>query len=74
MGFWLQLGLSGFRVDAVPFFLSTSGADASLLPDPHAYLRDLRSLLGRRTGDGILLGEVNLLHEDQQLLLRRHRR
>jgi trehalose synthase len=67
MGFWLQLGLSGFRVDAVPFFLSTSGADASLLPDPHSYLRDLRSLLGRRTGDGILLGEVNLLHEDQQL-------
>ena len=67
LGFWLQLGLSGFRVDAVPFFLSTSGADSSLLPDPHEYLRDLRSLLGRRTGDGILLGEVNLQHEDQKL-------
>ena len=25
MGFWLQLGLSGFRVDAVPFFLETIG-------------------------------------------------
>ena len=65
MGFWLQLGLDGFRVDAVPFFLSTSGADSGLLPDPHGYLRDLRSLLGRRTGDGILLGEVNLPHEEQ---------
>jgi trehalose synthase len=66
MGFWLQLGLSGFRVDAVPFFLETAGADGGALPEPHDYLRSLRSLLGRRTGDGILLGEVNLPF-DQQL-------
>ena len=47
MGFWLQLGLSGFRVDAVPFFLETMGVpdgDAAL-PDPHEYLRDLRAFL-----------------------------
>ena len=52
MGFWLQLGLSGFRVDAVPFFLETigrAGGDVAL-PDPHDYLRDLRALLGRRVG------------------------
>ncbi|WNV77537.1 alpha-amylase family protein [Geodermatophilus sp. DSM 44513] len=66
MGFWLQLGLSGFRVDAVPFFLETAGADGGALPDPHAYLRALRSVVGRRTGDGVLLGEVNLPY-DQQL-------
>ena len=67
MGFWLQLGLSGFRVDAVPFFLETIGVpDAkTALPDPHEYLRDLRAFLNRRTGDAILLGEVNLPHEDQ---------
>jgi trehalose synthase len=69
MGFWLQLGISGFRVDAVPFMLETTGVDAQELarfPDPHYYLRTLRSLLGRRTGDGILLGEVNLPHADQK--------
>jgi trehalose synthase len=66
MGFWLELGLSGFRVDAVPFFLETTGADAEQLSDPHEYLRDLRAFLGRRTGDGILLGEVNLPHEQQR--------
>src|SRR4051794_25078759 len=69
MGFWLELGISGFRVDAVPFMLETTGVDAQELarfPDPHAYLRMLRSFLGRRTGDGILLGEVNLPHKDQQ--------
>ncbi|SFL45716.1 alpha-amylase family protein [Geodermatophilus ruber] len=65
IGFWLQLGLSGFRVDAVPFFLEVQPEDAEHFPEPHEYLRALRSFLGRRTGDGILLGEVNLPHEQQ---------
>jgi trehalose synthase len=65
MGFWLQLGLSGFRVDAVPFFLETVGADGGALPEPHDYLRSLRSVVGRRTGDGVLLGEVNLPYAQQ---------
>ena len=49
MGFWLQLGLDGFRVDAVPFLLDTEGVDAqeaARLPDPHEYLRALRALVG----------------------------
>ncbi|HET7516435.1 MAG TPA: alpha-amylase family glycosyl hydrolase, partial [Actinomycetes bacterium] len=65
MGFWLELGLSGFRVDAVPFLLETAGADAGSFPDPHQFLRSLRALVGRRSGNGILLGEVNLPHEGQ---------
>ncbi|MCU1571229.1 MAG: treS [Naasia sp.] len=67
LGFWLQLGVSGFRVDAVPFLLDTAGVDAArqLLPDPHEYLRSLRSFMGRRSGQSILLGEVNLPYEDQ---------
>jgi trehalose synthase len=65
--FWLQLGLSGFRVDAVPFLLETDGVPdgQALLPDPHRYLRELRTLVGRRSGDGVLLGEVNLPRDDQ---------
>jgi maltose alpha-D-glucosyltransferase/alpha-amylase len=54
MAFWLEQGLSGFRVDAVPFLIE--GA----LDDPHQILRDLRAYLNRRLGDAILLGEVNL--------------
>jgi trehalose synthase len=65
MGFWLQLGLAGFRVDAVPFFLETAGADAAAFPEPHEYLRSLRALVGRRSGHGVLLGEVNLPYEQQ---------
>ncbi len=65
IGFWMQLGLSGFRVDAVPFLLENTGqADRDDLPDPHGYLADLRSFLSRRNGEGVLLGEVNLPYAD----------
>ena len=67
MGFWLQMGLSGFRVDAVPYFLSTLGVDGKELEqfsDPHEYLRSLRKFMGRRSGESILLGEVNLPSKD----------
>ena len=62
-GFWLELGVDGFRVDAVPFLIETGGIelssqDAAL--DPHEVLRDLRSFMSRRRGDSVMLGEVNL--------------
>jgi maltose alpha-D-glucosyltransferase/alpha-amylase len=57
LGFWMELGLSGFRVDAVPFLIENVG---DKLPDPHAFLADLRSFMNRRDGSSILLGEVNL--------------
>ncbi len=60
VGFWLELGVAGFRVDAVPFFLDDSGLRTVDGVDPHEYLRDLRSFLTRRQGSAILLGEVNL--------------
>jgi maltose alpha-D-glucosyltransferase/alpha-amylase len=67
MGFWMELGLSGFRVDAVPFLLNTvSDAQrtglARDLAEPHDFLSNLRDFLVRRRGDAILLGEVNLPH------------
>jgi trehalose synthase len=67
MGFWLQLGVSGFRVDAVPFLIDPSGVAPGKgeLEDPLGFLRLLREFLSRRSGDAILLGEANLPHETQ---------
>ena len=65
IGYWLALGISGFRVDAVPFLLETAGSlTADDLPDPHDYLRDIRDFLSRRDGEAVLLGEVNLSYPD----------
>jgi trehalose synthase len=69
MGFWLQQGLSGFRVDAVPFLIEPTGLPEGAIVDPHELLRDLRAYLGRRNGESVLLGEVNLPAEDQRRFL-----
>src|SRR3954452_1495767 len=63
MAFWLAQGLSGFRVDAVPFLIE------GVLDDPHQILRDLRSYLGRRDGEAVLLGEVNLAPDQVRAFL-----
>jgi trehalose synthase len=65
-GFWLEQGLSGFRVDAVPFLIEPAGMAPDSLPDPHELLRDLRRFMGRRNGDSVLLGEVNLPPDQQR--------
>jgi maltose alpha-D-glucosyltransferase / alpha-amylase len=66
VGYWLELGLSGFRVDAAPFVIEQTGTEAERLQDPHAFLRDLRAFLNRRRGDAILLAEANLPPADQR--------
>jgi trehalose synthase len=63
MGFWLELGIDGFRVDAVPSFVSSPER-----PDPqrdHDVLSSLRAFAQRRSPGAILLGEVNVPHEEQ---------
>ena len=66
MGFWIEQGLSGFRVDAVPFLLEPTGLPEGAIVDPHELLRDLRAYLNRRNGEAVLLGEVNLPAPDQR--------
>ena len=61
IGYWLELGIDGFRVDAVPFLIE--GADGR---NEHEYLRALRGYVGRRSGTGMMLGEVNLPYEQQK--------
>ena len=62
-GFWLQLGVDGFRVDAVPFLLETGQSEegvGDVVLEPHQLLKELRSFISRRNGEAVMLGEVNL--------------
>jgi trehalose synthase len=59
-GYWLQLGVAGFRVDAVPALLETAGLPDHVDVDPKEWLRRLRTFVTRRRGDAILAGEVNV--------------
>lgn len=61
MGFWVQLGVSGFRMDAVPFVISTKGAGVRKPKSQYSMLRSFRELLQWRQGDSIILGEANIL-------------
>ncbi len=61
MGFWIQLGVSGFRMDAVPFVISTKGADVKKPREQYDILRTLREFLQWRVGDSIILAEANVL-------------
>src|SRR6201981_2297919 len=61
MGFWLQLGVSGFRMDAVPFVISAKGANIRRPAEQYDMLRMFREFLTWREGDAIILGEANVL-------------
>ena len=61
MGFWLQLGVSGFRMDAVPFVIATKGAKVGKPTEQYDMLRSFREFLQWRAGDAIILGEANVL-------------
>ena len=76
MGYWVQLGLSGFRVDAVPFFLETMGVPdgKEALPDPHEYLRDLRVLAQPADRRRDPAGRGQPVHKRPTAVLRRRRR
>jgi maltose alpha-D-glucosyltransferase / alpha-amylase len=61
MGFWLQLGVSGFRMDAVPFVIARKGADQKKVVEQYDMLRAFREFLQWREGDAIILAEANVL-------------
>jgi maltose alpha-D-glucosyltransferase / alpha-amylase len=61
MGFWIQLGVVGFRMDAVPFVIATKGPRVKKAVEQYDMLRSLREFLQWREGDAIILAEANVL-------------
>ena len=61
MGFWIQLGVSGFRMDAVPFVIAEKGPGLARPKEQYEILRTLREFLSWRKGDAIVIAEANVL-------------
>ena len=64
MGYWLELGVAGFRVDAVPFLLETPTPGKKQPALQFEYLTEMRKFLQWRCDAGILLGEANVLPKE----------
>jgi maltose alpha-D-glucosyltransferase/alpha-amylase len=63
-GFWLQLGVTGFRVDALPFLIELKGIPDTEGRDPYAYLQEMRTHMQTLCGDVLIMAEANLAPEE----------
>ena len=70
MGFWLELGVSGFRIDAAPFLVELKGLEREDVQayehgrEPHDFIEKMREFLQWRRGDAVLLAEANVDMEE----------
>src|SRR4029077_11287780 len=62
--FWLDLGMDGFRLHAVPYLYARESTNCENVPETHAFLAELRETIDREYGDRVLLAEANQWPED----------
>ena len=62
--FWLDLGVDGFRVDAVPYLIEREGTNCENLPETHIFLKEMRRVIDEEYPDRVLLCEANQWPED----------
>ena len=60
MGYWLRLGVSGFRIDAAPYLGESLTSQQADHPGPHEILRGMHKFLAAQTGNGVLLAETDV--------------
>src|SRR5262245_47063144 len=64
MRYWLDLGVDGFRLDAIPYLIEREGSSNENLPETHALLKQLRAHVDEHYPDRMLLAEANMWPED----------
>src|ERR1700727_3084901 len=62
--FWFDLGVDGFRLDAVPYLYEREGTNCENLPETHMFLKQLREHVDKKYTDRLLLAEANQWPED----------
>lgn len=66
MHFWLDLGVDGLRLDAIPYLIERDGTSNENLPETHDVLKKIRADLDAHYPDRMLLAEANMWPEDTQ--------
>ncbi|MGH6884969.1 MAG: alpha-amylase family protein, partial [Geminicoccales bacterium] len=64
MAFWCELGVDGFRLDAIPYLVEREGTTNENLPETHAVIKQIRAALDARYPGKLLLAEANQWPED----------
>ena len=64
MRFWLDMGVDGFRLDAIPYLVEREGTTNENLPETHAVIKELRALVDAHYPNRVLLAEANQWPED----------
>ena len=64
MSFWLDLGVDGFRADAVPYLFERESTSCENLPETHQFLKEIRKFINEHYPGRILLAEANQWPED----------
>jgi maltose alpha-D-glucosyltransferase/alpha-amylase len=64
MKFWLDMGIDGFRVDAVPYLFEREGENGENLPETHAYIKRMRAFIDTHYPNGVMLAEANQWAQD----------
>ena len=64
LDFWLELGVDGLRLDAIPYLYEREGTNCENLPETHEYLKKLRAHMDAKFSDRMLLAEANQWPED----------
>jgi len=64
MRFWLDMGVDGLRLDAIPYLVEREGTNCENLAETHAVIKEMRALLDARYPDRMFLAEANMWPED----------
>jgi maltose alpha-D-glucosyltransferase/alpha-amylase len=64
LDFWAEMGVDGFRLDAIPYLYEREGTSCENLPETHAFLKELRQHLDAAYPNRMLLAEANMWPED----------
>ncbi len=62
--YWMDMGIDGFRADAIPYLYEREGTNCENLPETHSFLKKVRKLMDEQYPEAVLIAEANQWPED----------